>query len=236
MTLTSQVTFSISIIIPTLNEEKLLDGLLTSLKGFQGIEVIVADGGSNDRTLDIARSFQVQIVQSLAGRGQQLNAGARVAKNSTLLFLHCDTKLPEGFFAQIHSILNKPGTVAGAFRLRIKAQGFKFRLVEWGANIRSSLVGLPYGDQAIFMKKQTFEMINGYPGQPFLEEVGLIRKLKRIGSITIAAGRVTTSPRRWEQLGVFRTTMINQAILLGYACGMDTAKLAKFYRSRMKNS
>ena len=233
--MTSQATFNISIIIPTLNEEKLLDGLLSSLKCCQGIEIIVADGGSHDRTLDIARSYQVRTTQSRAGRGQQLNSGARVAKYSTLLFLHCDTKLPENFADQVFSILDQPGTVAGAFRLAINAQGVKFRLVEWGANIRSSLFGCPYGDQAIFLKKQTFEKINGYPDQPFLEDVELIRNLKRIGSITIAERQVTTSPRRWEQLGVFRTTLINQAILLGYVCGVDAAKLAKFYRSRMKN-
>lgn len=226
------MTSNISIIIPTLNEEKMIGGLLSSFQDSDGVEIIVADGGSTDRTIDIARTFPTRIVQSDPGRGYQQNAGARVASHPVLLFLHSDTWLPVNFSDQVHETLGLSSTVAGAFRLHIDAAGLGFRLVEWGANTRSLLFGLPYGDQAIFMKKQTFETVGGFPEQPLLEDVALIRMLKRIGSITIAPGQVTTSARRWQRLGILRTTLINQCVLLGYACGMDIKKLAGFYREK----
>lgn len=228
------MTSNISIIIPTLNEENLLEGFLSSLQEFPGVELIVADGGSADRTLDIARSFPVRIVESAPGRGRQQNAGARVASHAILLFLHSDTRLPPTFSDQVHATLEHADTVAGAFHLHIDARGFGYRLVEWGANIRSRLFGLPYGDQAIFMEKQVFEKANGFPEQPLLEDVALIGRLKQLGSITIAPGAVSTSARRWHHLGIVRTTLINQVILIGYTCGVDIEKLARFYRRGTK--
>lgn len=230
------MTSNISIIIPTLNEEQLLGGLLASLGEYPGLEIIVADGGSRDRTLDIAGSFPVRIVQSLPGRGHQLNAGARIANRPLLIFLHCDTRLPADFPDQVQLVLSRSCTVAGAFRLHIDARGFGFRLVEWGANVRSCLFGLPYGDQAIFMKKQTFEIANGFPDQPLLEDLELIRSLKRVGSIRITDAFVTTSARRWQKLGIVRTTLINQCVLVGYACGMKAEKLALLYRDKTSDS
>ena len=229
------MTSNISIIIPTLNEQQLLGGLLSSLQGYPDLEIIVADGGSKDRTLDIAASFPVQTVQSRPGRGPQQNAGAQAASRPILLFLHCDCRLPAHFPEQVHAVVNRSGTAAGAFRLHIDARGTGFRLVEWGVNIRSGLLGIPYGDQAIFMKKQNFEAVGGFPDQPLLEDVALIRRLKRLGTITLAAAQVTTSPRRWQQLGILRTTLINQCILVGYTFGMSAEKLARFYRGRTKN-
>ena len=152
--MTTLETSHISIIIPTLNEENNLAGLLTSLQGYHGLEVIVADGGSVDRTSVIARNYGAKVVTSLAGRGIQLNEGTRNATGNTLIFLHCDTRLPDDFPDRVHTLLNQPGYVAGAFRLKIDANGFPYRIVEWGANLRTRLLGLPYGDQALFVKKK----------------------------------------------------------------------------------
>lgn len=229
MTLTFPETLHISIIIPALNEEHHLPGLLTRLKRHEGLEVIVADGGSTDRTLEIASRFNARIIKALPGRGSQQNAGARAASHDILMFLHCDTKLPENFPATVCNVLNQDNTAAGSFRLKINAHEHVFRLVEWGANLRSRLFGLPYGDQALFMKKKLFDKAGGFPDQPLLEDLAIVRKLKQIGKIRIAPESVVTSARRWRQKGVMRTTVINQLILLGFLCGIDPAKLARLY-------
>ncbi|MCL7487356.1 MAG: TIGR04283 family arsenosugar biosynthesis glycosyltransferase [Desulfobulbaceae bacterium] len=222
-------TLHISIIIPTLNEEKNLEGLLSSLQAYPEMEIIVCDGGSADHTLDIVRRHPVRLVSGPAGRGRQLNSGARLAAGDILVFLHCDTRLPPDFPLLAQAVLNQPGTVAGAFRLRINATGWAYRLIELGANARTRLLGLPYGDQALFMRKKTFIRTGGFPEQPLLEDLEMVRYLKRIGRIGISPEPALTSARRWRRLGIIKTTLVNQAILAGYLCGIETEKLARLY-------
>lgn len=229
MTLTTPETSHISIIIPTLNEENHLDALLSTLQAYQNVEIIVADGGSSDRTVDIARNHTVQIASCPAGRGIQQNEGAKNATGNILVFLHCDTILPDNFPNMIHTILNQPGTAAGAFRLRINADGCDYRFIEWGANVRTRFLGLPYGDQVLFMKKNIFDQAGGFPELPILEDIVLIRRLKQLGRIKITKASVTTSARRWQRLGVIKTTMVNQIILAGYLFGIKPERLAQFY-------
>ena len=201
MTSTGQKTSGISIVIPTLNEEGNLDRLLLWLRGQPGLEIIVADGGSSDRTMACALRHGAQVVTALVGRGGQLNCGAALATRETLLFLHADTLLPDDFAARIQAVLALPQTVAGAFRLRIDAQGSGYRCIEWGANLRSRLLGMPYGDQAIFVRTLVLRQAGGVPRQPILEDIALIRRLKRFGRIRIAPAAVTTSARRWPRAG-----------------------------------
>lgn len=227
--MTSQEILPISIIVPTLNEEKLLGGLLTSLQEHNGLEIIVTDGGSTDRTLEIAENAKVEIVHSRPGRGFQQNAGAEAASYDTFVFLHCDTRPPHNFPKTINEILNEPETVAGAFRLKIDTDSIACRLIEWGANVRSSLFKMPYGDQAIFTRKEIFKRVGGFPDQPFLEDLELVRRLKRAGRIRIARSYVSTSERRWQRLGPFRTTLLNQIILIAYTCGASPVKLQRLY-------
>lgn len=229
MTLTTPATLHISIIIPTLNEEQNLGRLLDTLQAYQGLEIIVADGGSIDHTLDIARNHGVRVVSSPAGRGCQQNEGAEKSSTDILLFLHCDSRLPDSFPELVHAVLNQPGTAAGSFRLHIDAAGYAYRLIEWGANVRSRLLGLPYGDQALFVRKNTFAEAGGFPDQPLLEDLKLVCRLRRLGKIGIAPAPVTTSARRWQRLGVFRTTLVNQVILAGYLLGIKPEKLARLY-------
>lgn len=229
MTLTTPETSHISIIIPTLNEENNLDNLLSSLQAYQNVEIIVADGGSTDKTVDITRNHTVQVVTSPAGRGIQQNEGAKTASGNILVFLHCDTMLPDDFPNMIYTILNQPETAAGAFRLKINAKGRGYRLIEWGVNIRTRLLSLPYGDQVLFVKKNIFDQAGGFPNLPLLEDIMLIRRLKRLGKIRITKASVNTSARRWQRLGMVKTTLINQIILAGYIIGIKPETLARLY-------
>jgi len=229
MTLTSPETSRISIIIPTLNEENNLDNLLSSLQAYQSVEIIVADGGSTDQTVDIARNHTVQVVTSPASRGLQQNKGAKTASGNILVFLHCDTMLPDNFPDLVGTVLNQTGTAAGAFRLKINADDSSYRYIEWGVNVRTRFLGLPYGDQVLFVKKNIFEQAGGFPNLPILEDLVLVRRLKRLGRIRISTASVITSARRWKRLGVLRTTLINQVILAGYLFGIKPETLARLY-------
>jgi len=230
MTLTARKTLSISIITPVLNEEQQIVPLLDSLAGSEGdFEHIFVDGGSTDRTCALLQQYPVRLLCSPPGRGLQQNIGAEAASGDILLFLHCDTRLPDNFPALIQGALNTPGKIAGAFSLAIDHPGWPYRLVEKGANLRSRLLNLPYGDQALFMKKSAFERSSGFPDHPILEEITLLRRLRRLGSIGIIAAPATTSHRRWQRLGIIQTTLINQILLAGFFMGFSPQRLARLY-------
>lgn len=222
-------TSDISVIIPTLNEERHLDRLLSSLQRHPDLEIIVVDGGSRDGTAAVARNHGVVLAASEPGRGRQMNHGLRHASGEILLFLHCDTCLPEDFAVHVHDTLNQPGTAAGAFRLAINARGAKYRLVEWGANLRSRWWELPYGDQAIFARRQVLLGAGGMPEDPVMEDIALVRRLKRTGRIRLAPAAAVTSARRWQRLGVIRTTLLNQIMLAGFILNMDRGRLRRLY-------
>jgi len=231
----------ISVVIPTLNEQENITNTLKQLLGVNGIEIIVADGGSTDRTRDIAREFVVRVVQSQPGRGRQMNAGAAVASGDILLFLHADTILPNGFADEIRALLpdvnhsqrdGQQTAIAGAFRLHIDHESFKYRIIEWGANSRSRWRKCPYGDQAIFIRSDEFYALNGYHNWPLMEEYELVQRVRKRGKITIAKTSVTTSSRRWQYLGALRTTLLNQLIILAYHCGISPHRLVKWYRGK----
>lgn len=227
--MTDLKTSEISIIIPTLNEEEHLDRLLATLEAHPDLEIIVIDGGSRDRTAALARSRGVFVEGSLPGRGRQLNRGARRASRKILLFLHSDTLLPDHFADHVHSTLGRPGTAAGAFHLAIDAPGIQYRLIEWGANLRSRLLGLPYGDQALFMRREILLHAGGVPEDSFMEDITLVRRLKAAGRIRLAPAAVVTSARRWRNLGALRTTLLNQVMLAGYLLNADRDWLRRLY-------
>lgn len=232
MTLTAPKTSSISIITPVLNEEQVIASFLDALTTFSDVEHILVDGGSTDRTIQIIRRYPVKLLEAPPGRGPQQNTGAAAAGNEILLFLHCDTRLPENFPSIVTETLENPLVAAGAFRLGIDHPAWPYRLVERGANLRSRLLHLPYGDQALFMKKKTFNQAGGFPEQPILEEITLLRRLRPLGNIHIARPQVTTSARRWQRLGVLQTTALNQLVLAGLILGISPRRLARFYLRR----
>ena len=227
---TGQKTSNISIIIPTRNEADSIGRLLPELLTIPGVELLVVDGGSTDNTADIAKSFGVQVLSSSPGKATQMNAGAEAAHGDILLFLHSDTKLAPGFVEQVRGTLRQPGVSAGAFRLSIDGQGFGLRVIEWCVNFRSRAMQRPYGDQGIFVTKDIFFSVGPFPPQPIMEDFELMRKLRKNGKVKILPLHATTSARRWERLGILRTTATNQAIIIGYLFGVNPEKLADWYR------
>ncbi|PSR18900.1 glycosyltransferase [filamentous cyanobacterium CCP3] len=221
---------AISIVIPALNEASSLPLALETLQSAANVEVIVVDGGSADGTAEVARAMGARVVESVRGRSHQQNQGARSAQGPILLFLHADTRLPEGFDQAIRQTLAHPGVVAGAFCLGISGQGRGLRWVEWGVNVRSRLLQMPYGDQAIFIKAEVFDQLGGFPDLPMMEDFELVRRLKRLGKVAIAPSAVVTSDRRWRSLGILRTTLANQMMIAGYLLGVDPHRLARWYR------
>lgn len=226
----------LSVVIPTLNEATELPSLLASLPPSGGLEVIVADGGSQDDTRAIAQQYGATVVQSAPGRARQMNAGASAAMGKTLLFLHADTRLPDHFASLVQQTLAQPGVVLGAFDLTIDGTLPGLRWVERGVRWRSRWLGLPYGDQALFLRAETFWQLGGFPEVPILEDLKLVRQAQKRGKVAIAPGAVSTSARRWETLGVWQTTLINQGVLVGAALGVPLERITQFYRrSRSKN-
>ncbi|MDB5338718.1 MAG: hypothetical protein JWN70_4337 [Planctomycetaceae bacterium] len=218
----------LSIIIPTLNEERGIQQTLERLAGLNNVEVIVADGGSSDATVDIVRQMGIRVVPVGRGRGRQMNAGAGLARGEVLLFLHADTKLPAGFPEHVWSTLDR-GAIAGAFRLRLDHPHSGLRWIEWGANLRSQYRQLPYGDQGLFVRAALFHRIGGFPHWPLMEDYELCRRLRKQGRIRLAPAAVTSSARRWLKFGLCRTTLMNQICIAGFRMGVSPERLARWY-------
>lgn len=222
----------ISIIIPTLNEAENLRSTLASAESGADVEIIVVDGGSTDETVELARSFGVRLLTTAAGRAGQVNVGALAASGDVLLFLHGDTKLPPGFHQHVQGIMAESGTVAGAFSLGIDDSEIGLRIIEKLANFRSRFFQMPYGDQAIFLRASLFHSIGGFSEMPIMEDFVFMQRVKKEGRVVIAPVAVSTSSRRWKELGILKTTLINQVILLAYFFGCSPERLARWYRRR----
>ena len=229
---TDRKTSNISIIIPALNEAGSISKFLPELLSIPGIEIIVVDGGSSDNTVDTAKGLGAKVLRVSVGKASQMNAGAKAARGDILLFLHGDTRLAPGFADQVRNALNHPGVAAGAFRLKIDGGFWGLRVIEWMANFRSGFLQMPYGDQGIFVTAALFSALGGFPALPIMEDFEMVRRLKRKGRITTLPLAATTSARRWQKLGILRTTVINQVIIIGYLLGVKPQKLAHWYRGR----
>jgi rSAM/selenodomain-associated transferase 2/rSAM/selenodomain-associated transferase 1 len=222
---------SVTVIIPTLNEEDHLQATLAAVRAGGDSEIIVADGGSVDRTTAVAESEGVSIVFSSAGRSHQMNEGAKVASGQILLFLHADTLLPPDWKDQVIGAMALPEVVGGAFKLSIDSDLPGLRTVERLANFRSRRLGTPYGDQAIFVCKRAFDEIGGFPHMPILEDFELVRALRKRGNLCIVPSFVLTSARRWSERGVWKTTLVNQLMLVGHMLGSSPHDLSSVYRN-----
>jgi rSAM/selenodomain-associated transferase 2 len=220
-----------SIIIPVLNEESIIEDSLSKFVGNSMVEVIVVDGGSTDKTVNLVSDMGFIVIKSpVSGRANQMNFGVKFAQGDVLLFLHADSNLPESYHDLILNILAQADVIAGAFELGIDGEDIKFRVIEWLVNWRSHLFSLPYGDQGIFLKKTIFQELGGFPDLPIMEDFEFIRQVKKRGKIAIISAKIITSARRWQKIGIIKTTLINQLIIIGYFLKIPPQKLQKFYQ------
>jgi len=204
----------ISIIIPTLNEVEHIAACVRSAGMAENKEIIVSDGGSLDGTQARAEAEGALVLHSAPGRAVQMNNGAGAATGGILLFLHADALLPEGYDIHVRRLLGRRDSVAGAFRLGIRHRGRCYRFLETMANIRSRWFQMPYGDQALFMTSNLFWSIGCFPDMRLMEDFELVRRMKKCGRVVTAPVAVAVSPRRWRKLGILKTTVINQIIII----------------------
>ncbi len=222
-----------SVVIPVLNEADTLPNALQALKfeQFPGVvEVLVVDGGSCDNSLKVAESAGCRVFSCEPGRGRQMNVGARAARGRYLLFLHADTILPPDYLSLVYCCMSRPGVAVGAFSLVVADRRPVFRFLEKLISWRSRFLGRPYGDQVFFMERARFARVGGFWQEPLLEDVDLLRRIKKEGRLVVLLSTVETSARRWQRLGVFSTTLINQLIMFGYYLGVPPKCLAWLYR------
>ncbi len=219
----------VSVVIPTLNEADSIDRTLACVRQAGECEIIIVDGGSDDGTLEIARKSADCVLSAQRGRACQMNAGAQVATGETLLFLHADTLPPPGFPHLIEQALTDPDVVGGRFDVDLDAPGWPFRMIGALMNIRSRLTHIATGDQGIFVRRETFESIGGYPELDIMEDLELSRQLKRAGKVACLRNRVRTSARRWQKHGVTKTILIMWGLRLCHFFGIRPAALKAFY-------
>lgn len=221
----------ISIIIPVLNEEVTLSKISSHLQSIknQGHEIVVVDGGSNDNTLTVAHEITDLVIICPPGRAMQMNNGAAVATGDVFLFLHADTFLPDNI-VQIISDLSEKENVWGRFDVRLSSHKTIYRIIERLINFRSCVTSIATGDQAIFIEKNLFNHIGGFPEIALMEDVEISRQLKKISAPVCVKYKVTTSSRRWETKGVVATVLMMWKLRLYYFFGVSPDKLNQLYR------
>lgn len=221
----------LSIVMPALNEAAVIEATLHALQPLRarGVEVVLADGGSSDGTAERAAPGVDAVVASARGRALQMNAGAAAARSDVLLFLHADTRLPPLADVPVLQAL-AGGACWGRFDVRIEGRPWMLRVVGTLMNLRSRWSGIATGDQAIFVRRDLFERIGGYADQPLMEDVELCRRLRRIGPPACLRERATTSGRRWESRGVWRTIVLMWSLRWRYWRGESPEVLARAYR------
>ncbi len=225
----------LSVVIPTLNEGENIAACVASARqvsaGWGGrVEIIVADGGSQDQTAESARSSGAVVVVSAPGRGKQLHEGVRHATGDVILLLHADTRLSPEAGTQMAEALQDERVGCGAFRQQIEAEGMVYRWIEAGNALRVRLLGMAYGDQAIFARRAWIEAIGGVPPLPLMEDVELMRRLGRHGRPVLLDGPLRISARRWQQNGIVRQTIKNWGLVTAYRLGISPERLARWYR------
>ncbi len=220
----------LSIIIPSLNEAASIGHLLVSLQPLRqaGHEVILVDGGSHDDTVQIAEPLVDQLLCATAGRATQMNRGAAAANGALLWFVHADTELPAGAAEAILSGVAS-GAIWGRFDVRLSGSHPLLRMVAFAMNLRSRWTGIATGDQAIFVRRDRFDDLGGFPDMPLMEDIALSQRLKRMGKPLCLHLKLITSSRRWECRGICRTVVLMWWLRLAFALGVSPKRLAGWY-------
>ena len=224
-----------SIIVPVLHEAERINDLIGHLRQLdpeKSSEIIVVDGAPEKDTLQAIHDDRITRISADKGRAKQMNAGAFEAKGDILIFLHADTELPLSALKKMNEFISRNEYVGGAFDLGIKSEKIIFKVIAFLGSLRSRLNGIPYGDQIIFIRRGYFNEIGGYKDIPLMEDVELMRRIKRSGKkIFISRDRAMTSPRRWEEEGVIFCILRNWTLQILYFLGVSPHKLVKFYKS-----
>jgi len=225
---------SLSIIIPALNEAAHITATLENLQPLRrrGVEVIVADGGSADATVALAQNAADRVIAAERGRARQMNAGAAVAQGEILCFLHADTRLPENADGLMIGGLSRSRRSWGRFDVDIAGRHPMLKVIATMMNWRSRLTGIATGDQALFITRSLFEAVGHFPDIPLMEDIALSRQLKVYSRPLCIAHRLTTSGRRWEEQGLWRTVLLMWRLRLAYRLGADPHELAARYAGK----
>jgi len=222
---------TVSVVVPTLNEERVLAATLEWARQPGVQEIIVVDGGSCDATAAVAAQHADLVLSAPRGRAAQMNAGAAHARGDILLFLHADTRLPDGFADAVSAACGDSAVVGGRFDVNLEPSSPLIRLTGELINRRSRLTRISTGDQAIFIRRAVFEQLGGYADIPLMEDIDLSRRMKRAGRIACLRQRLTTSARRWQKDGVVRTILLMWSLRALYFCGVSPARLQRVYRN-----
>lgn len=221
----------LSIVVPTLNEADTIDALMHHLLGLWvcGVEIVVVDGGSQDDTVARARPVATRVLTTAPGRARQMNTGARASRGEHLLFLHADTRLPRRADRLVAKAL-AGSRCWGRFNVRLDGRHPLLPLIAFAMNQRSRLTGIATGDQALFMTRQAFEAVGGFPEQPLMEDIEISRRLKRLSPPACLTPRVSSSGRRWDRAGAWATIRLMWRLRFRYWRGESAESLAREYR------
>jgi len=221
----------VSIIIPVLNEAENIKASLQALQNYrkQGHEIIVVDGNSQDDTVELANGLHDKLITSGPGRARQMNAGAEQARGNILLFLHADTTLPDQAISHITAAILKTNKAWGRFDVSLSGRRLLLRLVAGMMNLRSRLTGIATGDQGMFIKREIFHRLNGFPDIPLMEDITLSQRLLLESRPICLPDKVITSSRRWEQNGIIRTIVLMWYLRLAYFFGKQPEALMRMY-------
>ncbi len=220
----------LGVVIPTLNEEPYLPGLLDDLGRLAvPADVVVVDGGSTDGTVAVARRHGARTVTAARGRATQMNVGAQIVAGDWLCFLHADVRLIDDARRELALAVEGGDLQVGVWRLAIEGAGVALRVMELGAWVRDRLGGLPYGDQGLVVRRDLFAAVGGFAGIPIMEDVAMVRALRRRARVHRFRSAVRVSPRRWRRQGPWRTWLQNIALLAGYLAGVSPQRLSRWY-------
>jgi len=217
---------TVSVVIPTLDEAAGIAALVAALLR-DGVEVIVVDGGSRDGTPDLAREAGARVLATARGRARQLRCGSEHASGDWIVFLHADSRLPVDWRAALDGADADPDCAGGAFAFHVAERGLFFRWIEFWVSLRNRVLRLPYGDQAIFVRRRVLEAMGGVPAVPILEDLDLVRGIKARGRMVLIPLPVTTSGRRYRKGRRLATLLLHQWALLGWWLGFDRERLAR---------